>query len=45
VEFEDSASAVFKFGDTPVNLLDATAADELIEPAAVTGPLTPPSHQ
>ena len=35
VAFEDDASAVFKFGDTLVNLLEATAARELIEPAAV----------
>jgi catechol 2,3-dioxygenase-like lactoylglutathione lyase family enzyme len=35
VMFEDDNSAVFKFGDTLVNLLKATAAPELIEPAAV----------
>ena len=35
VVFEDDDSAVFKFGDTLVNLLKATAARELIEPAAV----------
>ncbi len=35
VTFEDDASAVFKFGDTLVNLLKTTAAQELIEPAAV----------
>ncbi len=35
VAFEDDDSAVFKFGDTLVNLLRATAAGELIEPAAV----------
>lgn len=35
VVFEDDASAVFKFGDTLVNLLQTTAADELIEPAEV----------
>ncbi|MBA3365622.1 MAG: VOC family protein [Actinobacteria bacterium] len=35
VTFEDDASAVFKFGDTLVNLLRTTAAQELIEPAAV----------
>ncbi len=35
VVFEDDNSAVFKFGDTLVNLLTATAAPELIEPAAV----------
>ncbi len=35
VFFEDESSAVFKFGDTLVNLLKTTAARELIEPAAV----------
>jgi catechol 2,3-dioxygenase-like lactoylglutathione lyase family enzyme len=35
VTFEDDDSAVFKFGDTLVNLLKTTAAGELIEPAAV----------
>jgi len=35
VAFEDDVSAVFKFGETLVNLLEATAAVELIEPAAV----------
>jgi catechol 2,3-dioxygenase-like lactoylglutathione lyase family enzyme len=38
VAFEDDNSAVFKFGDTLVNLLDAAAAPELIEPAAVAAP-------
>lgn len=33
--FEDDSSAVFRFGETLVNLLDAAAAPELIEPAAV----------
>jgi predicted enzyme related to lactoylglutathione lyase len=33
--FEDSDSAVFKFGDTLINLLKITAAKELIEPAQV----------
>ena len=33
--FEDSDSAVFNFGNTLVNLLQATAGQELIEPAAV----------
>ena len=37
VFYEDDASAVFQFGDTLVNLLDITAAPELIEPAAVGG--------
>ena len=35
VYFEDDDSAVFKFGDVLVNLLKATAAPELIEPAVV----------
>ncbi len=35
VVFEDDASAVFRFGDTLVNLLTATEAPELIEPAPV----------
>ena len=35
VMFEDNNSAVFKFGDTLVNLLKTTAAGELIEPATV----------
>jgi catechol 2,3-dioxygenase-like lactoylglutathione lyase family enzyme len=35
VFFEDDNSAVFKFGNTLVNLLKTTAARELIEPAAV----------
>jgi catechol 2,3-dioxygenase-like lactoylglutathione lyase family enzyme len=35
VAFEDDNSAVFDFGNTIVNLLKATAAPELIEPAAV----------
>ena len=35
--FEDDASAVFNFDNTIVNLLTATAAVELIEPAAVAG--------
>jgi catechol 2,3-dioxygenase-like lactoylglutathione lyase family enzyme len=35
VMFEDNNSAVFKFGDTLVNLLKITAAGELIEPATV----------
>lgn len=33
--FEDEDSAVFDFGNTIVNLLKTTAADELIAPAAV----------
>lgn len=35
VEFEDDNSAVFKFGDTLINLLMTTAARELVEPAQV----------
>ena len=35
IEFEDDASAVFKFGDMMINLLKTTAAPELIEPAQV----------
>lgn len=35
VVFEDAESAVFKFGNTLVNLLKTTAAGELIEPAKV----------
>lgn len=38
VVFEDSASAVFRFGDTLINLLKTTAADELIAPALVGRP-------
>ncbi len=33
--FEDDDSAVFKFGNTLVNLLKITAAGELVEPATV----------
>ena len=35
VDYEDSNSAVFKFGDTLVNLLRITEANTLIEPAKV----------
>ena len=35
VVYEDNNSAVFKFGDTLINLLKISAADELIRPAAV----------
>lgn len=38
VHFEDDASAVFRFGDLLVNLLQSTAAVELIEPASVASP-------
>ena len=36
--YEDDDSAVFNFGNTIVNLLKATAAVELIEPAAIASP-------
>jgi catechol 2,3-dioxygenase-like lactoylglutathione lyase family enzyme len=35
IYYEDANSAVFKFGDTLVNLLKITEADGLIEPAKV----------
>ena len=35
VDYEDDNSAVFKFGNTLINLLKTTAARELIEPAQV----------
>jgi len=35
--FEDENSAVFKFENTVVNLLDASEAHDLIAPAAVAG--------
>jgi len=35
VKFEDDDSAVLDFGNTIINLLKATAAPELIEPAVV----------
>lgn len=38
VYFEDPDSAVFKFGDTLINLLTITAAGELIQPAPVARP-------
>jgi catechol 2,3-dioxygenase-like lactoylglutathione lyase family enzyme len=38
VIFEDPVSAVFKFGDTMINLLQATEAPELIAPAPVASP-------
>jgi catechol 2,3-dioxygenase-like lactoylglutathione lyase family enzyme len=37
VDFEDDNSAVFKFGNTLINLLKTTAARELVEPAQVAG--------
>jgi len=38
IHFEDDASAVFNFGNTLVNLLQADAAHELVAPAAVANP-------
>jgi lactoylglutathione lyase len=38
VVFADDSSAVFKFGETLVNLLDVSAAPELIQPAHVGEP-------
>jgi catechol 2,3-dioxygenase-like lactoylglutathione lyase family enzyme len=38
VHFEDDVSAVFRFGDTLVNLLQAGEAHELIAPATVADP-------
>lgn len=38
LHYEDDASAVFRFGDTLVNLLQVDAADELIAPARVGDP-------
>jgi len=35
VTFEDADSAVFKFGETLINLLKTSAARELVEPAVV----------
>ncbi len=38
VVFEDDASAVFRFGETLINLLSVTAAPGLIAPATVASP-------
>lgn len=38
VHYEDDDSAVFAFGSTLINLLRASAARELIEPAPVAAP-------
>jgi catechol 2,3-dioxygenase-like lactoylglutathione lyase family enzyme len=38
VVFEDDNSAVFKIGNTLINLLKTTAARELVAPAQVAGP-------
>jgi len=35
LHFEDENSAVFRFGETLINLLDIGQADDLIKPAAV----------
>jgi catechol 2,3-dioxygenase-like lactoylglutathione lyase family enzyme len=43
--YEDDASVVFNFGNTLINLLIATEADELITPAAVGGAGTPARAQ
>jgi lactoylglutathione lyase len=38
VHYKDAESVVFRFGDTLVNLLVVSAADELITPGAVAAP-------
>ena len=38
IHFENDDSAVFKFGDTVINLLKVSNADELISPAVVAPP-------
>ena len=38
IHFEDPNSAVFRFGDTLINLLRVTEAPELIAPARVAAP-------
>jgi catechol 2,3-dioxygenase-like lactoylglutathione lyase family enzyme len=38
IHFENADSAVFKFGETVINLLRVTNADELISPAVVAPP-------
>jgi catechol 2,3-dioxygenase-like lactoylglutathione lyase family enzyme len=38
IEYEDDHSAVFRFGDTLINLLAVTEAPDLIAPAAVASP-------
>ena len=40
VFFEDESSAVFRFGETLVNLLQAREAPELVAPATVAPPAT-----
>jgi catechol 2,3-dioxygenase-like lactoylglutathione lyase family enzyme len=38
VHYEDGQSAVFMFGDTMINLLQTSAAPELVAPARVAAP-------
>ena len=38
IHFQNADSAVFKFGETVINLLRVTNADELISPAVVAPP-------
>ena len=38
LHFEDPNSAVFKFGETAINLLDVREAGELVDPAPVAAP-------
>jgi len=38
VIFEDESSAVFKFANTLINLLEIAAAHDLIQPGVVAGP-------
>ena len=38
IHYENDDSAVFKFGETVINLLRVTNADELISPAVVAAP-------
>ncbi|HET7481773.1 MAG TPA: VOC family protein [Actinomycetota bacterium] len=45
IAFEDSESVVFRFAHTLVNVLDASAATELIAPASVGGPDAGPRFQ
>ena len=40
VVYEDENSAVFRLGETLINLLDVSQAPELVEPAAVASPET-----
>lgn len=42
VEFEDPQSTVFRFGGTLINLLDSSAAVELVAPAPVGDPQAGP---